>query len=115
MTFLGSKGAGILSSITSTSIQKVSLVHRYSASWSGIVWTYFDKPLCQLADKLGCTHKLEVDVRIIVEGVAETGEDIGVVRIADYFSGFREKGQLRVVLVGPDGSGSVIYPPAPAR
>ena len=113
MTFPGFKEVDILSSVTSTSIQKISLVHRHLDPY--IAWSCFDKPLCRLANELGCTHKLEVDFRISVEGVVETGEDIAVAGIADNLSGFREKGQLRVVLVGPDESESVIYPQSQPR
>ena len=94
--------AAILSSVRSTGIQKVSLVHfpRHV-----IDWKIFDKPLCRLAE---CTRGLDVDFRIISMEVREARK---VARIVDSLVEFREKGQMRVVWVGPGGNESIAYPP----
>ena len=89
--FLGFKEVAVLSSITSTRIQKVTLVFQHS--WHNVNWKIFDKPLCRLADQLGCAHRLEVDIRTIVTEVGE------VAKIVDSLAGFREKGEIRVVRV----------------
>ena len=78
-------------------------------------WKVFDGPLCRVIDQLGCTRRLEVDIRIIAEGVTRTSEDNGVTvkTVVDSLAGFREKGHIRVVWVSQDKSESVVYPPAP--
>ena len=117
MTYPGIGTGVILSSITSTNIQKVSLIcqrHRldWGLSWFDIAWAFFDPPLCQLIDKSTCTRELEVDVRIMDARDPERVEYARAMMMVDSLVGFREKGgQIRIVCVDPDGSESVIYPP----
>jgi len=104
----------ILSSITSTGIQKISLalqLPRWTNSWRGVKWEIFDEPLYRIADRSGRTHKLEVDIRLMNTVTEEIGEGAGLVRIADSLARFKEKGHLRVTWVGPSGRENVVYPP----
>jgi len=103
----------LISSITSTSIRKVTFVHgtplrglpRRDADW-GIL----DDPLCQLVDKLGCNHELEVNLRFRDIGVMEVDEETRELRILNSLAKFREKGRIRVVLVDVDhGSETVVH------
>lgn len=105
--------AEILSSITSASMEKVTLVYlclAWGFSWRDINWETLNGPLCQLADQSGCTRKLEVDFRIMCAGVVEVDGGAGLVTIADSLARFREKGKIRVAWVGPDGRENVVYP-----
>ena len=93
----------ILSSITSTSIRKVSLVR--DSSWHNLDCGIFDEPLCRLADRLGRTRGLEVDFR--VAGVGD--QEAEAMAILNSLVKFGEKGQTRVVQVDRDGSERVVY------
>ena len=110
MTQPGVEAVKILSSVTSTGMQKVSL--SYLLIPFGIAWEIFDAPLCQLIDQSRCT--VEVDFRIMdTRGVRGEG-CIGEMVIVRSLVGFRERGgRIRVVRVGPHGSESVWYPPPP--
>ena len=59
-----------------------------------------------MADRLGHARGLEVDFRIVG---AEDVNNPAV--IANFLEKFREKGRIRVICVGPDGSERVVYPP----
>ena len=106
----------ILSSITSTSIQKISLVlqrpHRV-ISWRGIKWEMFDEPLYRIADRSGRTHKLEVDIRVM-KTMTKANGGAEIARIADSFTRFKEKGHIKVTWLGPNGRERVVYPPPPS-
>jgi len=104
----------IISSITSTSIRKISLVYRPPAlgpSWRDVNWGAFNEPLCRLADRLGSARELEVDILIIDAGGMNMDIDPGA--IVSSLAGFREKGRIRVVHVGRDESARVVYPFGP--
>jgi len=112
-TYPGIEEVHLISSITSTSIRKVTFVHetlprglpRRDADW-GIL----DDPLCQLVDRLGYKHELEVNLRFEVAGVMEVDEETRELRIVNSLARFREKGRIRVVLVDVDhGSETVVY------
>ena len=112
----GIKEADILSSVHSTGIQKVTLVYRFfpSLAQQGIDWEIFDGPLRRLVDQLRCTHRLEVDFRIIAErGVTETDEVERfvdeILTVVDALAGFREKGQIRIFWV-VQGESVEVYP-----
>ena len=115
MEYPGTGGVKTLSSVTSTCIQKVSLIYLYRTrgpSWLDITWQIFDAPLCQLIDQSRCT--LEVDFRIVGARGVQRVECSRAMVIVDSLVGFREKGgQIRVVHVGSGGSESVLYPPPP--
>ena len=70
-------------------------------------WEVFDGPLCRLVDLSRGTCELEVDFRIVGGGDAEAE----ATAIANSLVKFREKGQIRVVRVGRDGSERAVYPP----
>ena len=105
----GTEEVDILSSITSASIRKVTLVR--DSSWYNIDCEIFDEPLCRLVDRSGRTCELEVDFRIVGAGDAEAEATV----IANSLVKFREKGRLRVVWVGLDGNERVVYPPPVGR
>jgi hypothetical protein len=83
----------LLSSITSTSIEKITFTlsntHRFPPDH--IYWSRVDGRLCQLADRLGRQGRLEIEIRVyhLVHDARHT----------DYLLGFQEKGQVRVVHV----------------
>ena len=104
----GTEEMDILSSITSASIRKVSLVR--DSSWYNIDCGIFDEPLCRLADRLGRMRKLEVDFRILDAGEMK-GDETEPTVIPNSLVRFREKGRIKVVRVDPDGSERVLYPP----
>ena len=106
----GTEEVDILSSITSAGIQKISLTYRRPAwifSSRDIDWEVFDEPLCRLVDRSGRTCELEVDFRILGAGDGEAE----ATAIENSLVKFREKGRIRVVWVGRDGSERVVYPP----
>ena len=70
-------------------------------------WEVFDRPLCRLVGLSRPTCGLEVDFRIVGAGDAEAE----ATAIANSLVKFREKGQIRVVRVGRDGSERAVYPP----
>ena len=111
----GGAEVDILSSITSTSIQKISLVlqrqHRV-ISWRGIKWEMFDEPLYRIADRPGRTHKLEVVIRV-KKAVTKVNGSAGLARIADSLARFKEKGHIKVIWLDPSGREHVVYPPPP--
>ena len=72
-------------------------------------WEVFDRPLCRLVDLSRGTRGLEVDFRIVGAGDAEAEAE--VTAITNSLVKFREKGQIRVVRVGRDGSERAVYPP----
>jgi len=116
MTDPGNREAETLYSITSTSIQKISLVIRcpYGVISRCITdWEIFDEPLYRMADRPGRTHKLEVDIDIrVTSGVVEVVDGgAGLVGIADSLARFKEKGHLRVTWAGASGRENVVYPP----
>ena len=113
VTLPGDEEAEIISSITSASIRKIFLVHRWSNwgfSWRRVNWETFDEPLCRLVDKLGSTHQLEVEIRIVDAGVTSVSEDTNLGVIVNSFAAFREKGRIKLVCVGQDGKEHVVYP-----
>jgi len=101
----------ILSSITSTSIQKISLV--FQGRWCDIDWETLDESLYRVACRSGCAQKLEVDIGV-VSLVPEAGGGTGLVGIADFLRRFKEKGHIRVIRVGP-GWREIVYPPPPVE
>ena len=106
----GTEEVDILSSITSASIRKVSLTYWRTARNSllyNIDFGIFEGSLCRLVDRSGRTCKLEVDFRIVGAGDGEAEATV----IENSLAKFREKGQIRVVRVDPDGSERVVYPP----
>ncbi|KAF9647248.1 hypothetical protein BDM02DRAFT_3117389 [Thelephora ganbajun] len=110
----GTKEVDLLSSITCTNIRKITFTYLTSAwnvPWHDANWGVLDNPLRLLVDRLGCNHELEVEFRILDVEVIETDGGAGAMVIVDSLAEFREKGQIRVVLVGLDGSNCVIYPP----
>jgi hypothetical protein len=96
----------LISSITSASIHKITFV--YSMSWAPrrVEWENFDNTLYQLADRPGYNGKLEVDFRI-VDDRGDGWQDVGL-DIVESLAKFREKGRVRIILVGRDGSESVV-------
>ena len=113
MTLPGDKEAEIISSITSASIRKISLVHRWSNwgfSWRRVNWGTFDEPLCLLVDRLGSTHQLEVEIRIVDAGVTSVSDDTDLGVIVNSFAAFREKGRIKLVYVGQNEKEHVVYP-----
>jgi len=107
----GNEEVDILTSITSTRIQKITLVHQSSPrSWFYADWGSFDDPLRRLVDQSECKRGLEVDFRFVDVGGIKGHGDGGVVEIVDSLAKFREKGRMRVVLVDLSGSERVIYP-----
>ena len=99
MIYPGEIEVEVLSSITSTNIQKVSLVYLWlfrGSSWQDVNWEIFDKPLCRLADRLGHTHGPEVDFQIMGSGPA-VNENPGLEIIANSLAAFKEKGKIRVL------------------
>ena len=108
----GTEEVDILSSITSASIQKISLTY-WRPGWtssqrnSDIDWEVFDGPLCRLVDLSRHTRELEVDFRVAGAG----DQEAEVTVIANSLVNFREKGRIRVVWVGLDGNERVVYPP----
>lgn len=110
--YLGTGEANILSSITSTKIQKITFTHQYP-TWGlperEADLRILDDPLCQLVDRSEGKWVLEVNFRVM--GVAAMGgEEARTVGIADSLAKFREKGRVRAVCVGLDGGERVIYP-----
>ena len=108
----GTEEVDILSSITSASIQKISLTYwcpdRISSQRNrDIDWEVFDGPLCRLVDLSRRTRELEVDFKVSGTGDVEAEATV----IANSLVRFREKGQIRVVRVDRDGSERVVYPP----
>ena len=106
----GDKETEIVSSVTSASIRKVSLVDRRSnvgPTWGDVNWGVFDEPLCRLVDRLGSAHELEVE--ILISG-GSAYKDIDPEVIVGSLAAFREKGRIRVVWTCPDGRAHVIYP-----
>ena len=63
MTDSGAEVMDLLLSITSTSIRRVSIVHKPLTPTYRVNWRGFDGPLCQLVDKSGGKHEVEVDFR----------------------------------------------------
>ena len=111
--FPGDKETEIISSITSTSIRKVSLVYRrpnWGASWRDVNWGAFNEPLCRLVDRLGSAHELEVEILIADVGGGSTYKDIDLGVIMSPLATFREKGRIRVVYMGRSGRAHVVYP-----
>ena len=109
----GDKETEIISSITSTSIRKVSLIYRWSSwgpSWRDLYWGVFDDPLCRLASRLGPTHELEVEILIVDMGCERTYKDIDPGVIVGSLAAFGEKGRIRLVYEGWDGRAHVVYP-----
>jgi hypothetical protein len=107
VTYPGIEEANLVSSITSTNIQKVTFVHEsvvWGLSGFGVNWGVLDDPLCRLVDRSGCKRGLVVDFRFV--GV---DEQAGESKLVKSLAKFREKGRMRVVCVGPDGSERVIY------
>ena len=91
----------LISSITSTNIEKITLTlshgfyrflpdHRY--------WRLLDNSLCQLVDRLGCGGQLIVEIQTYDFG--------GGMEYGEYLPKFHEKGQVRVV---DEASDSIIY------
>ena len=114
---LGDRETEIISSITSTSIRKITLVHQWSIpslSCGSVNWGTFNEPLCRLVDGLGFTHELEVEIRIVHAGGVSTYEDIGPGVIVSSLAAFREKGRIRLVYVGKGERVHVVYPLDPS-
>jgi len=113
VTHPGNKETEIISSITSTSIRKVSLVYRWQIwgpSWRDFNWGVFNEPLCRLVDRLGPRHELEVEILIVDMGGERVYKDIDPGVIVGSLAAFREKGRIRLVYTGPDGRAHVVYP-----
>ena len=92
----------LLSSITSTNIEKIALDlgHSfYKFSPDHAYWRKLDHSLCHLADRLGCEDRLEVTIQIINKD-GELEYDYG-----KYLPIFHGKGRVRVVGV----TGALLY------
>ena len=94
----GSPHEAILSSITSTELQKiiflVSLRNGRIFVWSAEEWTLIDKYLCRLVDRLhtmGYRHTLEAELRLTEV------DDPGKYDFTTVLSEFKEKGVVTVV------------------
>ena len=90
----GAREANILCSITSASLQKVTIIcedDSLSRMWGKIDWGIFDDPLCRLADQLKCEDELEV-----IFWFMERYKD-SVERIVGSFPRFREKGRMEFI------------------
>jgi hypothetical protein len=114
VTHPGPEEVDLVSSISPTSIQKVTFVHQSSVrdpSGSETGWEILDDPLCQLADRLGRKRVLEVEVRLMGTEVMEAEDRTGGLAIANSFGKFKEKGRVKVVRVGLYGAESVVYTP----
>jgi len=112
VTYPGQEEANLISSITSTSVQKVTFVHE-SLVWGfesrHVNWGILDDPLCQLVDRSRCKRELEVDFRLA--GTEDMGTDkwTGDLKIVGSFQKFRGRARMRVIWVDRDGSEHVIY------
>lgn len=112
VTHPGPEEVDLVSSISPTSIQKVTFVRQpvvRGFSRSDIGWEILDDPLCRLADRSGRERVLEVEFRLMGKGVMGAGERAGGLQIANSLTMFGEKGRMKVVWVGSDGNESVIY------
>ena len=63
MTDSGAEVMDLLLSITSTSIRRVSIVHKPLTPTYSVNWRDFNNPLCQLVDRSGGKHEVEVGFR----------------------------------------------------
>ncbi|KAF9647255.1 hypothetical protein BDM02DRAFT_3188164 [Thelephora ganbajun] len=107
----GTKEVDLITSITSTNIRKITFTYLSSVqrlSWYGVHWGVLDNPLSLLVNRLGCKRQLEVEFRILDVKVIEMDGARAMV-IVNSLAEFREKGKIRVVLVGLDGSEYVIH------
>ncbi|KAF9647249.1 hypothetical protein BDM02DRAFT_2735437 [Thelephora ganbajun] len=114
MAYPGTKEVDLISSITSTNIRKITFTYPPSVqgfSWYDVYWRAFDNPLSLLVGRLGCKRRLEVEFRILDVEIVEMDGEAGAMVIVNSLAEFREKGQIRVVLIGLDGSACVVYPP----
>ena len=98
----------LLSSITSTGVQKVTLVIR-GCSRDDINWEILDWPLCRLAEQSECKHELEVIFRFVGARVMKPDQPTEESNIVRSLANSRGKGRMRVVRMGEDGGESVIY------
>jgi len=109
VTYLGAGVVDLLSSISSTKIQKVTFVHvpsfRSSSRWGNL-----DDPLCRLVGPPGREHEVKVDFRFPDAGVVEMDEPTGEPKIVRSLAKFRERGRMRVVRVDTGGSEHIVYP-----
>ena len=78
--------------------------------WHNVPWRAFNEPLCLLVDRLGSTHELEVEIRIVDMGGGGTYEDIDLGEILHSLTAFREMGRIRLVFIGRDKRAHVVYP-----
>jgi len=85
--------ADLLSSITSTNMQKIIFAQSYAfcGSFMGSTyWPRLDDSLCQLVGQLGCEHLLEVEFRALAVPHGELD-------IERYLPMFYKKGRVRIV------------------
>ena len=105
LSYPGEEIANIISSITSTSIRKMTFVHN---PWVGCrsyhryhtAWEKLGNHLCRFVDRLGCERELEVDFR-----PTRRKEQTGKPNVLESLTEFREKCGVRVFW---DGSESVV-------
>lgn len=107
----GEAVTNLISSVTSTSIRKITFVHRpYPGTlWYSTSWKCLDNPLCRLVDQSGRGHEMEVDFRFTETRAMGLDKLTGELKIVELFVKFREKGRMRVVWVDPGGSEHVVY------
>lgn len=73
-------------------------------------WRDFNDPLCQLVDKSGGKHEVEVDFRFKNARAMEleVGELTGELKVVRSLAKLREKGRMGVVCMDPGGNESVV-------
>jgi len=99
--------ANLISSIASANLQKITFVQDpwvWGYHSCNVNWGILDDPLCLLVDRVRCKRELGVDF-LLADAYEPTGE-LGVV---NSLAKFTEKGRMRVVWVGRDGSKNVVY------
>ena len=83
----------LLSSITSTNMQKIIFAQSFAFYGSFVgngYWPRLDESLCRLVDRLGCEHLLEVEFRALVVPDGELD-------IERYLPMFYKKGRVRIL------------------
>lgn len=100
MVLPGSYHEVLLSSITSTDLQRIIFPVKQMESWDVFArrmeeWVLIDEQLCGLVDRLramGYRHTLEAELRLVAVEGGPGGYDF-----AGFLSKFREKGMVTVV------------------
>jgi hypothetical protein len=110
MLYPGTEEVLLVSSLTSTNIQKATFVLQsfvWGSSGRGVDAGILDDPLCRLVDHR--SGELEVDFRFADTGIMGADERAEESKFVKSLEKFREKGRMRVVCVGLDGSERVVY------